>query len=211
MSYCTVPPPSYSQGESSKRFDHLGKLQPRQKYVVPRYPKNKPFCPPMIHLEVNTFNPEEHLSLVEVEDQSGKTEYKTLNIDHSTSASRDTEQTIENENLENDNSASRKSISDEQTSSLEWGYNHCSTYSYDQEGFFVSNNEENFAVVEENIPPAHASDEESQPAECGHIGEVENGMEHERNEREKKIKCIKSLCSLIIFVFIFIVFMWLKF
>ena len=206
MSYCTVPPPSYSPGESSKRFDHLGKLQPRQKYVVPRYPKNKPFCPPMIHSEVNTFNPEEQLSIVEVEDQSGKTEYKTLNIDHSTSASRDTEQTIENENLENDNSASRKSISDEQTSSLEWGYNHCSTYSYDQEGFFVSNNEENFAVVEKN-----PSDEESQPAECGHIVDEENGMEHERNEREKKIKCIKSLCSLIVFVFLFILFMWLKF
>ena len=211
MSYCTVPPPSYSPGESYKRFDHLGKLQPRQKYVVPRYPKNKPFCPPMIHSEVNTFNPEEHLSIVEVEDQSGKTEYKTLNIDHSTSSSKDTEQTIEYENMQNDNSASRKAMSDEQTSSLERGYNHCSPYSYDQEGFFVSNNEENFAVVEENIPPAHASDEESQPAECGHIGEVENGMEHERNEREKKIKCIKSLCSLIVFVFIFIVFMWLKF
>ena len=203
MSYSAVPPPSYSPGESSKRFDQSGKLLPRQKYVVPRYPKNKPFCPPIIPSEVSTFNPEEQLSIVEVEEQSRNKE-STL-----ASTSRDTEQTIENENLQNDNIVSRKSISDEQTSSSERGFNNCSPYSYDQEGFFVSNNEEKFAVVVKN-----ASDEESQPAECGHIGEEENGMEqleHERNEREKKIKCIKSLCSLIIFVFIFIVFMWLKF
>ena len=205
MSYCAVPPPSYSPGESSKRSDHSGKLQPRQKYIVPRYPKNKPFDPPIIPSEVNTFNPEEQISLDDVEDQSGKTDYETF-YDHSTSASRYTEQTIENENVQNDNRASRKSTSDEQTSCLESGYNHYSPYSYDEEGFFVSNNEEKIAVVEENAP-----DKESQPAECGHIGEEENGMEHERNEREKKIKCIKSLCSLIIFVFIFIVFMWLKF
>ena len=200
MSYSSVPPPSYSPGESSKRFDQSGKLLPRQKYVVPRYPKNKPFCPPIIPSEVSTFNPEEQLSIVEVEEQSRNTE-STL-----ASTSRDTEQTIENENLQNDNIVSRKSISDEQTSSSERGYNNCSPYSYDQEGLFVSNNEEKFAVVEK-----YASDEESQPAECGHIGEEENGMEHERNEREKKIKCIKSLCSLFIFVFFFIAFMWLKF
>ena len=143
MSYSSVPPPSYSPGESSKRFDHSGKLQPRQKYIVPRYPKNKPFGPPIIPLEVNTFNPEEQLSLVvDVEDQSGKTEYETLNIGHSTSASRDTEQTIKNQNMQNDNRASRKSISDEQTSSSERCYNNCSPHSNDKEGFFVSNNEE---------------------------------------------------------------------
>ena len=109
MSYSSVPPPSYSPGESSKRFDQSGKLLPRQKYVVPRYPKNKPFCPPIIPSEVSTFNPEEQLSIVEVEEQSRNTE----------STSRYTEQTIENENLQNDNIVSRKSISDEQTSSSE--------------------------------------------------------------------------------------------